>query len=78
MAAAVPQPQTQPDRPSLQKQRLLSRFAAGELTLDELSDAVLRLKPPRTPLSAKRRFALVAAAFITALLIPPWARRDDD
>lgn len=57
------------------KQVLYSRYANGELTLDEVAEQVSKIRP--TAITSKRRRAAAAlVAGLIAFLLPPWAKKD--
>jgi len=61
--------------PSLQKQRILSRYAIGEIPWKTAADEIAHVNPP-TNYSWRQKLALgISALFV--FLIPAWARRDE-
>jgi len=62
---------------SLQKQQLLEKYAAGQLSWREAAAGVGSISPPANKRRLSHRIAFFLAALVLALLVPPWARRDD-
>lgn len=62
---------------SLDKQRVFTRYANGEITLAQVGDEIEKIKPQIEPLSRSQRWAIALTTFVLALLIPSWARRND-
>jgi hypothetical protein len=63
--------------PSLAKQRLYSSYAKGEISRQELAEAVAKIQPPVADLSWKYRLAALILTAIANAFIPPSARRND-
>ncbi len=62
--------------PSLEKHRLLSRFAQGA-SWQSVSQEIAKIVPPTPKLSWGRWCIGLVTAVVLGMLIPPWARRDD-
>jgi hypothetical protein len=62
---------------SLRKQRLLEQYAAGGLSWREAAIGIGRICPAPVRRPLLHRLAFVLAAFVAAVVIPPWARRSD-
>jgi len=63
--------------PSLKKQQLYRKYTCGELSWFQVAEEIEKIQPPPPHLSWKQRTALTISTFLLAVLIPPWARRDD-
>lgn len=63
--------------PSLRKQQLYRRYTAGELTWPQVAQEIGKIQPPPPNQSWKQRAAVAISTFLLAVLIPPWAKRDD-
>lgn len=62
---------------SLLKQRLLSRYARGEISRVELADEAEKIQPPKVHLSIGKSLLIVIATLLSVALIPPWVRREE-
>jgi len=65
------------NEPSLAKQIVLSRYAKGEITRQELADQIASVQPPDPHLSWRYRLAALILTTIATAFIPPVARRND-
>jgi hypothetical protein len=63
---------------SLKKQIVYRRYANGEVSWSEAAQDIERIQPPPPKLSKKQRVAYILSAYLLALLIPPWAKREGD
>lgn len=63
--------------PSLKKQQLYRRYSTGEISWLQLAEEIGKIQPPPPDQSWKQRAALAISTFLVAVLIPPWAKRDD-
>ena len=64
-------------QPSLAKQIVLSRYAKGEITRQELASEIASVQPPDPHLSWRYRLAALILTTLAAAFIPPTARRND-
>jgi hypothetical protein len=62
---------------SLRKQLIYRRYTDGQLTWLQAAQEIERIQPPPPDQSWGQRAAVAISAFLLAVLIPPWARRDD-
>lgn len=62
---------------SLRKQQLYRRYANGELSWYQVAEGIGNIKPPPPNLSRKQKIAMCISSVILAMLIPPWAKRED-
>ena len=62
---------------SLLKQRLLSRYAAGEISRIELADEAEKIQPPRVYRSLGKSLLVIVATLLSIALVPQWVRREE-
>lgn len=62
---------------SFKKQQLYRKYANGELNWYQVAEEVEKIQPPPPQLSWKQRAALAISTFLVSIIIPPWAKRDD-
>lgn len=65
------------NEPSLAKQLVLSRYAQGQITREQLAEGIASVQPPDPHLSWKYRIAAIILTAIATAFIPPFVRRQD-
>lgn len=63
--------------PSLKKQLLLTDYARGQISIEDLVNQMSEIQPPKYPTTTRRRVGLFFATVLAALVVPPWHRRED-
>ena len=62
---------------SLKKQEIYRRYANGELNWGEVAKGIEQIHPPSLKMSQKQKIAYIISSILLAVLLPPWAKRED-
>lgn len=62
---------------SLKKQEIYRRYANGELSWSEVAKGIQDIHPPSLKMSQKQRIAFLLSSILLAILLPPWAKREE-
>lgn len=62
---------------SYQKQLLYSRYAHGDLGLDQVVKEVASVQPPSKAMSTARQLARFLVTLLVALALPQWSKKDN-